>query len=271
VKERSWTLSVRDERGKRHRGVVSFGERPPKRSPEPPSEFHIALLTAATTVRSVPGATAVCVPRLAREAAILGARSELAGIAGEIAEIKRGHMSDARHAQYRAGEVLLPAGSIDAAKVFGRGAKVDFEHLALVLVDMHRSETLAPYLAIIRHELGVPPAANALLALSARLFPADANERPPARAPGIVRLRRVLKNLTAGDEPAMTLDDLTQDLRFLRLFERTEHVLRRVALDRLLADVAEGERAPAARAPGARAPGARAPVRIIKLHRRGDA
>jgi hypothetical protein len=147
--------------------------------------------------------------------------------------------------------------------VFLRGSRVDLEHLALVLVDMQRAETLAPYLAIIRHELGMPPSANALLALETRLFPADARERPPARAPGIARLRRAAKRLATNAAPDMTLDELTDDLRFLRLFERTEHVLRRDALDRLLDDVA-------ARATPGLVP-KRTRARIINLPPRGDA
>jgi hypothetical protein len=46
-----------------------------------------------------------------------------------------------------------------------------------------------------------------------------------------------LRALEAGDPPASTLEQLTDDLRFLRLFEREDHVLKREALDRLLGDV----------------------------------
>ncbi len=261
VRERSWTLVVRDERGRRHRGIVTYGTLPPTRPPEPPYEFHIALLTAPASVRSVPGATAVCVPHLARGSVVADEAAAVPSVASEVVALKQGRMSEAHHAQFRAGEIALPVGRIDAAKVFLRGAAVDFEHLALVLVDMHRSETLAPYLGVIRHELQMPAAANALFALEARLFPADKSERPPARAPGIARLRKALKRLTTGDAPEITLDAMTKDLRFLRLFERTEHVLRRSALDRLLADVANAD-GPAVQPK---------PARIIKLHRREDA
>jgi hypothetical protein len=254
-------MAVRDERGKRHRGLVSLTGRAPSQSPKEPAEFQVALLTSPVAVQSVPGATAICIPHLARGAAVVDAASGLPSIAQEIAALKRGEMSEARHAQYRAGEVRLPAGTVDAAKVFAPGGRVDLEHLALVLVDMRRSELLAPFYAIIRHELGMPPTANALLALETRLYPADPDERPPARAPGIARLRRALKRLEAGDTPAMTLDELTADLRFLRLFERTEHILRRTALDRLLSDVS----APTPEPP------ARSSARIIKLRPRGDA
>jgi len=261
VKDRSWTLTVRDEHGKRHRGLASFADRAPKHPPEPPAEFHIVLLSAPASVRSVPSSTAVCIPHLARGAAIVDADADPPDIAREIAALKRGEMSASRHAQYRAGEIMLPFGTLEAAKVFLRGGRVDFEHLALALIEMQRAETLAPYLAVIRHELGMRPPANALLALETRLYPADPGERPPARAPGIARLRKALKRLDAGNAPEATLDELTEDLRFLRLFERTEHVLRRTALDRLLSDVVE----PAA------APPPRTPARIIKLRPRGDA
>jgi hypothetical protein len=219
------------------------------------------LLLAPASVSSAPGATAICVPRLARAGAVVGRGAEPLALADEIAGMKRGRLSAPRHAQYRAGEVVIPAGSIDAAKVFPRGGRVDLEHLGLLLVDIQHAETLAPYLAIIRHGLGMPPSANALLALEMRLYPADTGERPPARAPGIARLRKTLKGLAAGKAPDITLDVLAEDLRFLRLFERTEHVLKRGALDRLLADVVN----PTSASPP------RAPARIIKLHRRGDA
>jgi len=239
---------------------VSFADRPPKCPPDAPAEFRIVLLSAPATVRSAPGATAVCIPHLARNAALVDPGAEPPSITAEIAALRRGEMSTARHAQYRAGEIILPFGTLDAAKAFLRGGRVEFEHLALALIEMQRAETLAPYLAVIRHELSMPPSANALLGLETRLHPADPNERPPARAPGIARLRRALKRLNAGQAPQATLDELTADLRFLRLFERTEHVLRRTALDRLLSDVVEPATPPPARAPG----------RIIKLRPRGD-
>jgi hypothetical protein len=268
MKAHSWTLAVRDERGKRHRGVVALADKAPKRPPEPPHAFSIALLTSPSTPSTVPGATALCVPHLARNAARLDRDVAVPGVRAELAALRRGEVSAARHAQYRAGEILLPYGKLDAAKVFLRGNRVDFEHLALLLVEMQRAEALAPYLAIIRHELAMPPSSNALLALETRLFPADASERPPARAPGIARLRRALKRLEAGEAPDLTLDELTADLRFLRAFERTDHLLRRTALDRLLSDIVRPTSPPAAGATPARQPG---PARIIKLRPRRDA
>jgi hypothetical protein len=267
VKTRSWTLTVRDERGKRHRGVVSLADRAPKRPPEPPAEFHIVLLPSPASVRTVPAATAICTPHLARGAAIVDPTSEPPDIPTEIAALRRGEMSAARHAQYRAGDIYLPFGTLDAAKAFLRDGRVDFEHLAFALIEIQRAEVLAPYLAVIRHELGMPAPANALLALQTRLHPADPNERPPARAPGIVRLRKALRRLEAGDVPDITLDQLTTDLRFLRIFERTEHLMRRSALDRLLSDIVEPATLPPPSAPRP----ARGPARIVKLRPRGDA
>ena len=61
---------------------------------------------------------------------------------------------------------------------------------------------LPAYIAFIRRELKLPPGSDALIELHARLFPADERAKPPYRAPGIVRLRRGLKQLEAHKEPA---------------------------------------------------------------------
>jgi hypothetical protein len=96
-------------------------------------------------------------------------------------------------------------------------------------------ETLAAYAAVIRHELGLSPRDDALAALQARLDPGDPGERPPARAPAVVRLRATLGALLARRAPDASLDELTHDLRFLRVFE--PEPFEREALDRLMADV----------------------------------
>lgn len=263
MKEHRWTFWVRDERGKRHRGIVSYGNEVPAGPPEPPAEFRIALLAAPASVDHAPGATAICVPKLAKTGAVVDAADAPLGVAEEIAALKRGRLPRAQHAQYEAGRVVLPAGQIDSAKVFRRGREtVDLEHLALVLVDQAHAEAIAPYIAVIRHELQLKSGGNAILALEARLAPADARERPPARAPGIVRLKGALRRLKAGTLPAISLETLTDDLRFLRLFEREDHVLRRDALDRLLGDVM-------ATAPQSQSPRPRAS--IVPLRPREDA
>jgi hypothetical protein len=48
-----------------------------------------------------------------------------------------------------------------------------------------------------------------------------------------------MRTLERGATPPVTLEQLTDDLRFLTLFERSDHVLKREALDRLLEDVIE--------------------------------
>jgi hypothetical protein len=189
-------------------------------------------------VERAPGATAICVPKLTKMRAILDAASPPPGAAAELAALKRGVLPAAHHAQYEAGHVVLPSGEIDARSVFPRGRpNVEFERLALVLVDQAHAEAMAPYTAVLRHELGLESGGNPLLALETRLTPADPSERPPARAPGIARLRTALRRMKSGTLPDISLETLTEDLRFLRLFEREEHVLRRDAIDRLLADV----------------------------------
>lgn len=250
MKEHRWTFWARDERGKRHRGIVSYGDDLPSGPPQPPAEFRIALLATPAPIEHAPGATAICVPKLARAGALVDRATPPPGIAAEVAALKQSVLPRASHAQYEAGHVVLPAGQIDAAKIFTRGREnVELEHLALVLVDQAHAETIAPYIAIIRHELKLKSGGNALLALEARLTPADARERPPARAPGIVHLRSALRRLKEGALPTIALETLTADLRFLCLFEREEHVLRRDALDRLLADVMGGAPPPKSRRP----------------------
>jgi hypothetical protein len=99
-------------------------------------------------------------------------------------------------------------------------------------------EELASYLGLIRFALSLPPAADPLDELEARLKPGDPSARPPARAPGIVRLRRALTALRRRTTPDVSLDVLAEDLRFLHMFSDD----RRTrwpddALRRLLGDV----------------------------------
>lgn len=238
MKEHRWTFWVRDERGKRHRGIVSYGDELPDAPPAPPAEFRIALLAAPAAVDEAPLATAICVPALSKRGALVDASVAPLSAGAELAALKQGLLPPAQHARYEAGRIVLPSGAIDAVRVFTRGRpNVAFEALALVLIDQAHAEAIAPYLGAIRHELAITGGQNALLALEARLTPADRSERPPARAPGIVRLRSALGRLKEGAIPAISLETLTEDLRFLRLFERDDHVLHRIALDRLLLDV----------------------------------
>lgn len=93
------------------------------------------------------------------------------------------------------------------------------------------------YIAFVRHELKLPPGSDAVGELAARLSPEDADEKPPARTPGIGRLRRALRSLKAREVPDVTLEEFAADLRFLQLFSLNEPVLGADAMERLLADV----------------------------------
>lgn len=264
VKERVWPVRVTDARGKRHRGVASYGDRVPGAPPAPPHEFRIALLASAQDVTRVPEATAVCVPHLAKPGAVIDAAHADAAL--DLAALKQGTLPEAAHARYAAGSVLTPGGPIDAARIFAHRTQVDFERLALLLVEQVQGERIAPYTAVIRHELGLQPGTNALTALGTRLGPADMASRPPQRAPGIVRLRRALRALERGDAPELTIEQLTDDLRFLALFEDPGKALKRGALDRLLADVLAAEPPPPRRTPARPKP-----ATIVPFRRREDA
>jgi hypothetical protein len=240
VEELRWTVRVRDRRGRPHRGIALYTSRVPASPPEPPAQFQIALLSAARAVRRLPPATAVCVPRLAKRAA-----TPSKAVHPTIAQLKKNVLPPEIHAQLAAGSIIHLGGELPAPAVFAQGVPAfDLERLALLLVEQAHADALAPYTAIIRRELQLPAGTDVVLALQTRLAPADVSERPPARAPGTMRLHRALRALEGGDPPASTLEQLTDDLRFLRLFERQDHVLKREALDRLLGDVMD---APSAR------------------------
>ena len=93
------------------------------------------------------------------------------------------------------------------------------------------------YIALIRHELRLPPGSDALVELVARLSPENAGAKPPARAPGIVRLKQTLHCLQEHKVPDVTLGEFAADLRFLQFFSLDEPVLGADAMERLLADV----------------------------------
>jgi hypothetical protein len=258
VKERRWTLWVRDERGKRHRGIVSYGDDAPSDAPAPPAEFRIALLARSSSVQRAPAATAVCVPKLAKT----DAHVETSGEIELIASLKKGELPILQRRQFAAGRIVLEIGAIDAHTVFPKSRRhLDLDALALLLVEQAHAEAIAPYTAMIRHELRVARGADPLAALESRLSPADPAERPPARAPGVVRLRGALARLHAGAPPRADLETFIEDLRFLRLFEREAHPLPRAALDRLLADVVGG-------APITKRTSRRKPATILPLRRR---
>lgn len=102
---------------------------------------------------------------------------------------------------------------------------------------MDEPDLVAAYVGVLRHELKLPRGADALLELEVRLAPADPNQRPPARAPGITRLAKALKRLRAHKPPADSLDQFAEDLRFLRVFEDDTSAWSEEALDDLMANV----------------------------------
>jgi hypothetical protein len=129
-------------------------------------------------------------------------------------------------------------------------------------------ETIASYTAVIRHELGLRPGEDAVVELERRLRPEDAAERPPRRAPAVVRLNATLRALRRRRAPDASLDEVTEDLRFLRVFEKAP--LEREALERLLDDVMGGAPNAATREP--RPPNRRSPKRkVVRMRRRGAA
>ena len=119
----------------------------------------------------------------------------------------------------------------------------------------HADDAVAIYTALIRHELGLPPGADALTALETRLAPGEPSLRPSPKAPAVRRLVRAAARLRRGLAPQASLDTLTDDLRFLRLFDDDAPGLDEPALSRLLDDVLA---APAAMQRGRRPRPARA-------------
>ncbi len=102
---------------------------------------------------------------------------------------------------------------------------------------MDEPDLVAAYVGVLRHTLKLPRGADALLELEVRLAPADPNQRPPARAPGIARLAKALKRLRAHKPPVDPLDQFAEDLRFLRVFEDDTSAWSEEALDDLMANV----------------------------------
>src|SRR3954453_12357119 len=97
-------------------------------------------------------------------------------------------------------------------------------------------DEIAPYVELIRSELGLDPDSNAIAELAARLTPPNAADRPPAKAPAVIRLGRALWSMRRRRTPAMSLDEVTRDLRVLKLFDPNDSWSTE-ALDRLMTDV----------------------------------
>ncbi len=97
-------------------------------------------------------------------------------------------------------------------------------------------DKIAPYIDLIRTGLGIEPNSDAIAELAARLTPANAADRPPAKAPAVIRLGRALWSLRRRHAPAVSLDEFTRDLRVLKLFAPND-AWSADALDRLMTDV----------------------------------
>src|SRR5256885_9785442 len=97
-------------------------------------------------------------------------------------------------------------------------------------------DEIAPYIDLIRTELGLEADTNAIAELAARLTPPNAADRPPAKAPAVIRLGRALWSMRRRRAPAMSLDEFTRDLRVLKLFDPNDSWSTE-ALDRLMTDV----------------------------------
>jgi hypothetical protein len=201
----------------------------------------VALLAHPADVRAVPERTAVCVPGIPRLRALRPGSD--VSLPRRIADLT---LPPHKMAEFASGRIVMGIeGALDVDDVFAAHAdRPRLDRLALTLIEAAAAEATAPYLAVIRHELGLSPASDALAALGERLAPSDEGARPPARAPGVLRLARGLRRLRDGQSPEDSLEQITDDLRFLRLFEAGETALQSDALERLLEDVREGPRAP---------------------------
>lgn len=192
------------------------------------------MLSQPAEVREAPGRVAICVPGVPRLRALRPVEHD--ALPRRIADLT---LPPHKMAEYASGRIVMAAeGIIDPDDVFpAHSDHPRLDRLALTLIEAAAAEETAPYAAIIRHELGLRSSADALAALGERLAPPEVSARPPARAPGVLRLARALKRLRDGHAPADSLEQLSEDLRFLRLFDVDDQVLKPDALERLLDDV----------------------------------
>lgn len=265
--ERRWELVVRDARGRRRRGTVTWCEHAPASldAPSPPAEFAILLLARQSEVRGAPPATAICVPGTPPIRAMGAAPAK--HLPAKIADLT---MPPQRMAEFGAGRIVMQApGLIEPTDVFPlHSDRPRLDRLALALLEAAETESMAPYTVLIRRELHLPAGTDAFAALKAHLSPADPEQRPPPRAPAIARLGKALRQLQAGRAPDGSFDVLAADLRFLRLFDGRE-TWSPAALDRLLADV---RAEPDTRSAQRRRPAHRRRAKVVPLRpgRAGD-
>jgi hypothetical protein len=238
MSERTWDFVVQDAHARRRRGTVAWRDAllSPLTSPAARAEFGIVLLSRAGGVPlPVPIEVAVCVPGLTK-IHVLGAR-----VADALpAKVENLTLKPQRMAEFAAGRIVMAAeGVITPEAVFpAEGERPRLDLLALALIDVATAEALAPYRALIRHQFHLRPGTDPLVALEARLSPADAESRPPARAPGILRLARARRRMKQDLPPdSYDLDEMAEDLHFLSMFDDDAKAFSRRGLDRLLGDV----------------------------------
>lgn len=216
-----WLLKLRDANHRRREGSIFYTDDPNLVSTGVVGgeDFVISLLSAPSDIDEAPAATAICVPAASRMRTI----REVHG--GQFAEDIAGFaLPPHRMEAYASGRIVTAIeGMIAPADAFPiDGDRPDFEFIALALLSAADAEAIAPYVALIRASLNVAPGVDPLSALGLLLAPEDAQERPPARAPGIVRLAKALRLLRQRIAPESPIEEFDADLRFLHVFAKQE-------------------------------------------------
>lgn len=260
--EARWPLSIRDQRGHSRRGVVIFTDNVESAASGPGSfgEFAIGMLSDTAQLRSVQPGTAVCIPRRRKPHALPD--PEALKLPSRLQDLR---FKAPRMADYAAGRIVAVAPlRVDPAHVFpADSVHPRFTRLASLLVQAADAEARAPYTALIRRELHLPAGSDAIAVLAARLKNSDPASKLPPVAPATVRLKQSLASLREGDAPACSLEELRDDLQFVRLFDEPA-AWTAEALGNLLADIEsarDGERSTNRRGVARRPPRV-APVRL---------
>lgn len=269
MSERRWDFVVQDARARRRRGTVAWcGALPsPLESPSPPAEFAIFVLASRTRIAAVPERVAVCAPGAVKIRPLADPPPQHLP-----ASVEALTLPPYRMAAYAAGRIVTAVkGLIEPGEVFAPGndhPRLDL--LALALLDAADADARAPYVALLRRAFGVPPGAGPLEELGKRLMPEDPAQRPPARAPGVLRLAKALRRLRAGQPPEQALEQYRDDLEFLKLFDASEP-WSPDALERLIDDVI-GEPAPrpATKRPSRRPRNTKTSPNIVPIRRQAD-
>lgn len=234
-----WSYVVHDARGRRHRGSVTWCT--PGRYPERPARaaFLIVLVDRPAEAPQPETRTAFCLPAAA-PLHILGQDEAAVVLPADIAELE---LPVSRMAAFGAGSIVMEADIVTPPDIFpAHSRRPRLDRLALAVIEAAEAHIVAPYAGLVRHVLELRGAADPIAALEARL---GAPGLPP-RAPGLKRLRAATRALRRGRAPDTTLEEMSEDLRFLLLFDEPGKKLERDALGRLLDDVL-GERSPRTR------------------------